>query len=169
MTLLVWKLSIFMEIMIFSNWRSTAWSVLRRSSCNHSRVWEHNIKILRLSGQYKQLCIWLAPFWCVWVYTGQTWELMTSLFGLSLWNTRFGFTTMFSILSQVLLLWNYLPSRGLTIATSSDLICEAVLRMFSNPSYKMVRSFQNGIVDLDLVNSWGILMCILLLLLIFGT
>ena len=30
------------------------------------------------------LCIWLATFWCIQVYTGRTWGLMTSPFGLLL-------------------------------------------------------------------------------------
>ena len=53
--------------------------------------------------------------------------------------------------------------------TSSALMCGAVLRMCSSPSYKMDRSSQSGIVGLDLVSSWGIQMSILLSLLLFGT
>ncbi len=71
----------FMVIMVSFHWRSTAWSVPRRSSCNHSWVWERSIRILKLSGLYKLSCIWLALFWCIQVYTGWTWGLMTSPFG----------------------------------------------------------------------------------------
>ncbi len=73
-----------MAIMVFSHRRSTTWSVPRRSSRNHSQVWERSIRILGLSGPYKLSCIWLAPFWCIQVYTGWTWGLMTSPFGLLL-------------------------------------------------------------------------------------
>ena len=52
---------------------------------------------------------------------------------------------------------------------SSALICWTFLHMFSNPSYKMVRSFQSGIVNPGLGSSWGIPMSILLLLLMLGT
>jgi hypothetical protein len=59
---------------------------------------------------------------------------------ISLWPLSvkhvFGFTTVFPILSPVLLLWNYSQNRRLTIATSSALMCGAVLNMFLNPSYK---------------------------------
>ena len=62
MTLRAWKLSIFMATMVFSHRRSTAWSVPRKSNCSNFLVWEHNIKILKLSERFKQSCIWLAPF-----------------------------------------------------------------------------------------------------------
>ena len=55
------------------------------------------------------------------------------------------------------------------IVTSSALMCGAVLRMFLEPSFKMVRSFQSGIVDPGLGSSWGIWMSILLSMLMFST
>ena len=88
----------------------------------------------------------------------------------------------FTVKHVVWLLYNRVPNyepgltpmelitkQKVTIVTSSAVMSGAVLHMFSNPSYKMVRNFQSRIVDPGLGSSWGICMSILLLLLMFGT
>ena len=106
-TLLEPRSSTIMATMVSSRKKNTAKSVLRRCSCSPSQVWEHSIRIPRLSGPYKQSCIWLAPSWCIQVYTGRKWVVTIYPCGLSLLNMRFDYTTAFPIMSQALLLWNY--------------------------------------------------------------
>ena len=165
MTLLLLKLSTFMVTMVFSHRRSTAWSVLRRGSCSHSQVWEHSIRILRLSEQQTFMymaCTFLVHLSLHWTDMGAD--------NISLWP--------FAV-KHVVWLYNHVPSfeSGLTpmeFFTKQKADHRDILRshVWGCPAYVLKPKLQNG----QKRPKWNrrsrrglTLMSILLSLLIFGT